>query len=52
MGIVYILLVITLLVIVLAVVAFSWSVKTGQFEDLDTPAQRILWDDDDPRIPK
>jgi nitrogen fixation-related uncharacterized protein len=26
-------------------------VKSGQFEDLEGPAHRILMDDDDPRIP-
>ena len=27
--------------------AFFWSAKSGQFEDLDGAAQRILIDDDD-----
>jgi cbb3-type cytochrome oxidase maturation protein len=27
--------------------AFIWSVKTGQFEDLEGEASRILFDDDD-----
>ena len=29
-----------------AVIAFIWSAKTGQFDDLTTPAHRILHDDD------
>ena len=29
-----------------------WAIKTGQFEDMEGPAQRILMDDDDPRIPR
>jgi len=28
--------------------AFLWSLKSGQFEDLDGAAQRILMDDDKP----
>lgn len=30
-------------------VAFIWSVKSGQYEDLDGAAQRILLDDDEER---
>ena len=25
--------------------AFIWAMKTGQYDDADTPAQRILFDD-------
>ena len=32
--------------------AFFWSAKSGQFEDLEGPAQRILMDDDDPMLPR
>ncbi|CAN0653738.1 cbb3-type cytochrome oxidase assembly protein CcoS [Nitratireductor sp. OM-1] len=27
--------------------AFLWSLKSGQYEDLDGAAERILFDDDD-----
>ena len=27
--------------------AFIWSLRNGQYEDLDGAAQRILFDDDD-----
>lgn len=27
--------------------AFLWSLKSGQFDDLDGAAERILFDDDD-----
>jgi cbb3-type cytochrome oxidase maturation protein len=27
--------------------AFMWSLKSGQYEDLDGAAERILFDDDD-----
>ena len=30
-------------------VAFLWSVRSGQFDDLDGPAHRILADDDAPQ---
>jgi nitrogen fixation-related uncharacterized protein len=36
----------------IAACAFIWAVKTGQFDDLEGPAYRILMDDDDPRIPR
>ncbi len=32
--------------------AIWWAVKSGQFEDLEGPPQRILMDDDDPMLPK
>lgn len=30
----------------LGLVAFLWSLKTGQFDDMDGAANRILFDDD------
>jgi cbb3-type cytochrome oxidase maturation protein len=27
--------------------AFMWSLRSGQYEDLDGAAERILFDDDD-----
>ncbi|HKJ76877.1 MAG TPA: cbb3-type cytochrome oxidase assembly protein CcoS, partial [Gammaproteobacteria bacterium] len=29
-----------------------WAVKTGQYEDLEGDANRILMDDDDPNLPE
>jgi cbb3-type cytochrome oxidase maturation protein len=52
MDILYFLIPITLFVILVAACAFIWAVKTGQFDDLEGPAYRILMDDDDPRIPR
>ena len=34
-----------------AIAAFFWAVRSGQFDDMEGPAHRILMDDDDPRIP-
>ncbi len=33
----------------LAIAAFVWAVRRGQFDDLDTPALDILVDNDRPR---
>jgi cbb3-type cytochrome oxidase maturation protein len=32
-----------------ALAAFFWAMRTGQFEDLDGAAMRILIDDDEPK---
>ena len=39
------------LVMLIVVMAFVLTVKSGQYDDLDGEAYRILMDDDDPRIP-
>jgi cbb3-type cytochrome oxidase maturation protein len=33
------------------VLGVFWSIKSGQFDDLEGPAERILMDDDDPLLP-
>ncbi len=38
----------SLMLLVVAIAAFAWAVKRGQFDDLDTPALDILVDDDTP----
>ena len=30
--------------------AFAWSARTGQMDDLDSPAARMLHDDEEPRL--
>jgi cbb3-type cytochrome oxidase maturation protein len=52
MEVLYILIPLAMVVVALAVWAFVWSVRSGQFEDLEGPAWRILMDDDDPKIPE
>ena len=44
---------IALLLGVLGLLGFLWALKSGQFEDLDGAAHRILFDDEDetPRPP-
>ncbi|MDJ0909864.1 MAG: cbb3-type cytochrome oxidase assembly protein CcoS [Woeseiaceae bacterium] len=46
MNILYLLIPLALLLLGAAVWAFFWAVGSGQFDDLDTPAMRILLDDD------
>ncbi|GHE20761.1 cbb3-type cytochrome oxidase assembly protein CcoS [Halomonas urumqiensis] len=47
MSILYLLIPLSLILLGLAVWAFFWAVKHDQFEDLEGPAHRILFDEDD-----
>lgn len=51
MNALYLQILIGVLVMLIIVVAFIMTIKSGQYDDLDSPAHRILMDDDDPRIP-
>ena len=46
MSILYVLIPLALLLLGIAVWAFFWAVGSGQFDDLDTPAMRVVMDDD------
>ena len=46
MSILYVLIPLALRLLGLAVWAFFWAVGSGQFDDLDTPAMRVVMDDD------
>ena len=46
MNILYLLIPLALVLLVLAVWAFFWAVRTRQFDDLESPALQILLDDD------
>jgi cbb3-type cytochrome oxidase maturation protein len=46
----YVLLPAALLFAIAAVVVFAWAARSGQFDDLETPAVRILGDDDSPTV--
>jgi len=46
MKILFLLIPLSLLFLALAVWAFFWAVRSGQFDDLDSPGYRILLDDD------
>lgn len=43
---IYILIPIACVFVAIAVKIFFWAVDNGQFEDLDTEASRILFDDE------
>lgn len=38
-------------VMLIVIVAFIFTAKSGQYDDLDGSAHRILMDDNDPKIP-
>nr|WP_294500938.1 cbb3-type cytochrome oxidase assembly protein CcoS [uncultured Rhodopila sp.] len=46
MTILLFLLVVSLIIAALGLAAFLWSLRTGQYDDLDGAANRILFDDD------
>ena len=46
MEIIYLLVPLSLVLIGAIVWAFLWAVRSGQFDDLEGPAHRILMDDD------
>ena len=45
METIFVLLPLALLIAAIAVGFFIWAARSGQFDDLDTPAVRILFDD-------
>lgn len=51
MDILYLLIPISLIIVAIAVWVFMWAIRSGQYEDLEGPAHRILMDDDDPLVP-
>ncbi len=51
MTILYLLIPLAVGLMAVAIVFFLWTVRTGQYDDLEGPAHRILMDDDDPKIP-
>ncbi len=46
MSIVYIVLPLALVIVLVAVAGFVWAARRGQFDDLETPALRMLHDDE------
>ena len=51
MEVIYILIPLSLVLVAVIVGFVVWAVKSGQFEDLERPAYRILDDDDNARTP-
>jgi cbb3-type cytochrome oxidase maturation protein len=52
MSILYLLIPLGMVFLGVAIWAFLWAVRSGQFDDMEGPAHRILMDDDDPRVPQ
>lgn len=48
MSVLYVLVPVALGIVLLAVAAFVWAARAGQFDDLDTPALRPLIDEEQP----
>lgn len=46
---VYLLIPVSVLLVFGIAVAFWWSVRSGQFDDLEGPGFRVLMDDDQPK---
>ncbi len=46
MSVIYVILPLALLIAAGAVWAYLWAARSGQFDDLDTPAYRVLEDED------
>jgi len=45
MSVLYIVLPVTLVIVGVAIGAYTWAARAGQFDDLTTPAMRMLFDD-------
>ncbi len=52
MSILLLLIPLSLIILLIAGVAFFWAVSKGQFDDMDTPAMRIILDDDSKPPPR
>ena len=51
MDILYLLIPLSLVLVAVIVAAFLWAIRSGQFDDLEGPAHRILLDDDEQPAP-
>lgn len=47
MSVIYIVLPLALIFVIVALVVFARSVRSGQFDDLETPSVRILHEDEE-----
>jgi len=52
MDVIYGLIPLMIILGLVGVVIFIWSVRSGQYDDLEGDANRILMDDDDPLLPE
>jgi cbb3-type cytochrome oxidase maturation protein len=51
MSVIYIVLPLAIVLAIVALGAFIWAVRRGQYDDMDTPSVRMLHDDE-PAPPK
>ena len=47
MEVIYLLIPLALVLVAIAVWVFFWAVRSGQFDDLEGPAHRILMDEEE-----
>lgn len=52
MSVLYILVPLALVVVFVAIAAYVWAARHGQFDDTETPAIRMLHDDEEGRAGK
>ena len=52
MNILYLLIPLGLVLLTCAVAAFFWAVRSGQFDDLESPAMSVVMDDDSRPAPE
>jgi len=52
MDVIYVLIPLMIGLGLVGVVVFIWSVRSGQYDDMEGDANRILMDDDDPLLPE
>ena len=45
MSVIYLMIPLAILLALIALVAFYWALNSGQFDDVETPAQRMLFDE-------
>jgi cbb3-type cytochrome oxidase maturation protein len=50
MEIIYLLIPLSVILVGLIIWIFLWAIRSGQFDDLEGPAYRILMDDDSPKL--
>jgi cbb3-type cytochrome oxidase maturation protein len=52
MNVLYFLVPLALILAASGVWAFVWSVRNGQFEDVETPGMRMLFEEEEPTLPE
>ena len=51
MDIIFLLIPVAIILVAVATYGLHFSLKNGQFDDMDSPASQILFDDDEDLIP-